>query len=515
MLWACVLGGALWAGDIKVPAAGWKYEPDIAIWTPAKPIAVKHHSALSLWVRADPGVKPAVTVRDRNGQTQRYPFELVTLENPGGNRRQVVIPLRPEGHIASLGIQAARGSIAFDDVRILESPDRVFSLNPDAALIPAPHVPPRFGVNLHGIDDDRQLDLARAAGFSFVRADLLWRAVERNGRYRFAAADRLMAALDARGMGVLWILDYGHPQHGGDVPRQPDDVAAFARYAEAVAAHFRGRNLRYEIWNEPNIDRFWPPHPNAAEYAALAREAVAAIRRADPAAQVATGSLARFDLPYFTQVLAAGGAGDAVSVHPYRTAPPETVAADLPALRHLIGPNMEIWDTEWGYSSYDYFYREVGGDGHGPAGRKRQAVLACREALTVWALGLPVAVWYDMRDDGQDPRNGEDNFGLVDWEYRDKPAMMVLRTLTQVAAAHKFAGVLRGLPDGVHAMRFDGTGDRVFVVWNDQPDSRVTLRIPAIPAMNLFGEALKVKKNEIPLVEADGPVYLTVSGGPR
>lgn len=566
VLWACLLAGVLTASDIAVPIAGWTAEGGslapgadrgavltydftkggsaTAMWTPAKPVPVKRRAALSLWIRADPEVKLAAVVRDKNFQTRRYPFEAVTLENPDGNWRQVTIRLAaestgygdrdhagpPEGRIVSLGIQAeprypqaVRGSIAFDDVRILESPDAVFSLDADSALTPAPagaaHLAPRFGVNLHGIDDDRQLDLARAAGFSFVRADLLWRAVERNERYRFVAADRLMAALDARGMGVLWILDYGHPQHGGDVPRQPNDVAAFARYAEAVAAHYRGRNVRYEIWNEPNIDRFWPPRPNAEEYAALAREAVPAIHRADPGAHVATGSLARFDLPFFAETLAAGGEGDAASVHPYRIAPPETAAADLPLLRRLIGPNMEIWDTEWGYASYDYFSQKVGGDGHTAAGRKRQAVLACREALTVWALGLPVAVWYDMRDDGDDPRNGEKNFGLVDWEYNDKPAMVAVRTLAHLAADRTFAGLVRNLPDGVHAMRLDGAGGRVFAVWNDQPDARMTLRLPAgvISAVNLYGEPLKVKKNEIPLSEVDGPVYLglKLSGGPR
>ena len=142
---------------------------------------------------------------------------------------------------------------------------------------------PRLGVGIHLLRDDHSLDLARDAGFKFVRMDMLWANVERGGRYRFFAYDALLRALDARGMGVLWILDYGHPDHGGSTPRTPQDIAAFGRFAEAAAAHFKGRNVRYEIWNEPNTDRFWTPAPNSSEYAALLREAVAAIRRADPA----------------------------------------------------------------------------------------------------------------------------------------------------------------------------------------------------------------------------------------
>jgi hypothetical protein len=494
-----------------------------AVWTPAKSIAAKHRGALSLWVRAAPEVKLAALVGDDRGQT-RYPFEAVTLEHPDGNWREVVIPLTMEGRLTSLAIQAEprypqaiRGAVSFDDVRLLESPDRTWSLNPDAALAPVPagagHLAPRLGVNIHGIDDEKMLELGHAAGFTFVRADLLWRAVERNGQYRFVVADRLQAAMEARGMGVLWILDYGHPQHGGEVPRRPEDVAAFAQYAENVAGHFRGRHVRYEIWNEPNIDRFWPPHPHAAEYAALAHSAVEAIHRADPDTRVAIGGLARIDLPFLEQIIAAGGAGDAVSVHPYRTAAPETVAAELTLLRQLVtaklGANVEIWDTEWGYASYDYFSEALHADGNSAAGRKRQAVLGCREALTVWALGMPVAVWYDLRDDGDDPRNGEKNYGLLDRQLGDKPAMVALRTLMHLAADRTFAGMVADVPDGVHAMRLDGRGDRTFVVWSEQANARISLRFPAgVSATNLLGESLKVKKNELVLAETDGPIYL-------
>jgi hypothetical protein len=500
-----------------------------AVWTPAKPVAMKHRVLLSLWIRAAPEVKLSAAVRDTSGQTKRYPFEAVTLENPNGDWRQVVLPLAADGRLTSLGIaaeprypQAMRGTLSIDDLRILESPDQTFVLNPEAAIGPVPasavHLAPRFGVNIHGIDDEKMLELGHAAGFTFVRADLLWRGAERNGQYRFVATDRLQAAMEARGMGVLWILDYGHPQHGGDVPRRPEDIAAFAKYAEAVATHFRGRHVRYEIWNEPNIDRFWPPHPDAAEYAALARSAVEAIHRADPQAQVAIGGLARIDLPFLDRAIAAGATGDAVSVHPYRTAAPESVAAELPLLRQLVdaklGANVEIWDTEWGYASYDYFSQALGGDGHSAAGRKRQAVLGCREALTVWALGLPVAVWYDLRDDGDDPRNGEKNYGLLDRQYGDKPAMTALRKLMHLASDHTFAGLVQAVPDGVHAMRVDGGTNRIFVVWTEQPDARIMVRLPAggvISATNLVGEPVQVKKNEIALAEVDGPIYLEFS----
>jgi hypothetical protein len=302
-------------------------------------------------------------------------------------------------------------------------------------------------------------------------------------------------------------------------------VAAFARYAEAAAAHFKGRNVRYEVWNEPNNEHFWQPHPNAREYSALLREAAAAIHRADPAARVASGGLSRVDLPFLAGLTAAGGTSDvnALGVHPYRRQGPETVAADLPLLRQLLarggGEKVEIWDTEWGYASYDYFSKNLRGDGHSRLGRDRQAVLAGREALTVWALGLPVAVWYDLRDDGDDPKNPEHNYGLLDATGADKPAMKALRAVTSIARDHTYAGMVQDVPDGAHAMRLDGGADKVFAVWSEQPDSHITLRFSTegiISATNLIGEPLKTKNGghgelEIAIPETGGQIYIRLS----
>ena len=519
-----------------------------AYWTPSKPVAVKRKGALSLWVRAAAEVRLTLVTRDKDEGLRRYPFEVITLEHLSpAEWRRVVIPLsakstgywdedhtgKTEGRLSALGIRVEsrvprpiHGSVELDEVSLLESPDQVFELNINAALAERPpdsgQLKPRLGVNVHTWTEEA-LDQAREAGFSFVRADLLWQRVERNGRYRFMAYQRLLNALRARGMDALWILDYGHPQHGGDPPRNPDDVAAFARYAEAAALAFKGSKSRFEVWNEPDTTRFWAPQPNAREYGALLNAAAAAIHRADSDARVASGGTSGTDLPYLQQLVSSGTSmnWDAFAIHPYRRLAPETFAPELQLARQLFGAQDKFWDTEWGYASYDYFSMILRGDGHSPAGRKRQAVLACREALTIWALGVPVAVWYDLRDDGDDPRNPEHNYGLLDSQGVAKPAMKVLRTLASLADHHSFAGTIRNVTDGAHAMRLDGDRDIVFVAWSDQPDSRITLQVPNqsfISATDLMGAPLKLRQSkdgrlEIALAETDGPVYLTFGRG--
>jgi hypothetical protein len=322
-------------------------------------------------------------------------------------------------------------------------------------------------------------------------------------------------------MGVLWILDYGHPDHGGSTPRTPQDVAAFGGFAEAAAAHFKGRNVRYEIWNEPNTSEFWKPSPNASEYATLLREAVAAIRRADPSAKVSSGGLARFDAAFLSRAvdpsLAAGLT--AIGVHPYPKKAPESIAPELGNLREWaarsLGEHVEIWDTEWGYSSTNA-PEEAPSNGHTKEGRRRQASLSVREILTVWAVGLPLAVWYDLRDDGTDPANPEQNYGLLDSSGDEKPAMQAIRTLMSVASGREYAGMIAETPEGIHAMRMDGSTDTMLIVWTDQPDGRRRIEYSTrnlISASDLMGLAVKSKDGHsgqarVEIDDAAGPIYL-------
>jgi hypothetical protein len=520
-----------------------------ARWTPESPLPKRRDPALSLWIRSPPEVEVALEAKDNSGQTLRFPIG-ATIEHPkAGDWQYVVVPLSTKhgggikGRLVEIGIlvqarpgvtapgRILQGSVSFDEVRLRESAE-IFYADPGAQAGPTPfgssEFATRLGVNIHLLQDDHALDLAHAAGFGFVRMDMLWANVERGGRYRFFAYDRLLRALEARGMGVLWILDYGHPDHGGSTPRTPQDVAAFGRFAGAAAEHFKGRNVRYEIWNEPNTSQFWKPSPSASEYAILLRETVAAIRRADPSARVSSGGLARFDAPFLSRVVDPGLAAGltAIGVHPYPKTGPETIAPELGELREWVarslGPDIEIWDTEWGYSSANA-PKEAPSNGHSEEGRRRQGSLSVREILTVWAVGLPLAVWYDLRDDGTDPANPEDNYGLLDSSGSEKPAIRAIRTLMRVVSGRKYAGMIQDTPEGIHAMRMDGSTDTMLIVWTDQPDGRRKIEYPTrnlVSATDLMGEAVKSKDGHSGLarVELDGaagPIYLLWTSGSR
>ncbi len=82
-------------------------------------------------------------------------------------------------------------------------------------------IPYPCGVNIHFTNPTTQqeqvLDYMQQAGFKFVRTDLTWASVEQQqGVYDFSNFDPLVSATYQRGMGVLYVLDYGNPLYTGN-----------------------------------------------------------------------------------------------------------------------------------------------------------------------------------------------------------------------------------------------------------------------------------------------------------
>jgi hypothetical protein len=61
----------------------------------------------------------------------------------------------------------------------------------------------------------------------------------------------------------------------------------------------------------------------------------------------------------------------------------------------------------------------------GNAGR-----FAVRQQLSNLLNGVPLSIWYDWKNDGQDPADGEQNFGTVKDDLQPKPAYTALKTMT-------------------------------------------------------------------------------------
>lgn len=355
-----------------------------------------------------------------------------------------------------------------------------------AGSFPPPTIPDCLGVNIHFSGAPaKDLDAIQAAGFRFVRMDVRWETVEsQKGVYDFKAYDELTDATAARGIRILYILCYGNKLYEEDWSvRTRAGREAFARFAEAAARRYRNRGVLWELWNEPNYALFWKPKPDAAEYMELARAVLPAMRRGDPKATCIAPGLSGFSLEYLDACFQQGllKLVDGVSVHPYRwtqpepradlfPSPPEAASTDpaaskdYKAMRALIGrhgPARPVVCSEWGYASIP--------DHLGGYDAVRQGRYLARTFLVNLSEGVALSIWYDWRDDGDDPTNNEHHFGTVARDYKPKPAYEQMQRLVAALKGMRFEKRLPSEPND-HVLLFAGGGKQMLAAWTGGAD---------------------------------------------
>jgi hypothetical protein len=315
-----------------------------------------------------------------------------------------------------------------------------------------PKANPRFGINPW----QPQAFLADVAGFAgigagSIRIDLLWRDVEpRPGVFEWTVIDKVVDAAAVNHMDVLLTLraasDWGttaamgrrDPYKSASLPR---DMRAWEDYVSALALRYKGRNVAYEIENEPNSN-FW--NGTMEDYLALLKASYAAIMRSDPQAKILSGALAchiAFDLadPSARQkanalfdswqlAVLATHAFNTIGVHDYYFPDREvngwTFSAYLLHIQDLARQSgcqqCGLWLTETGYVSRP----RKSGTRLDPGSPQNQARWAGQAFQQAFDLGAERVYWLFLKDHAIGTYF--DSMGLLDGGGNPRPASRVL-----------------------------------------------------------------------------------------
>jgi hypothetical protein len=251
------------------------------------------------------------------------------------------------------------------------------------------------------------------------------------------------------------------------------------------------------------------------------KKTIDAIRTVDSTTKISSGGTAGADFDFVMALLRTGKAAqvDAIGLHPYRKTSPETYSSQVAIFKQMlkaVGSKAEIWDTEWGYSSYG----DIGpinefGTGRDPRATRRQAVLNLRKVLTQIALNTPISILFESINDGSNPTDRENNFGLINEDLTDKPSIIGLRTLKSAQNGRVLKGVLSDVPPWIHVIRWDGPSDKVFAIWSDAPPGVSTTITPPQQTSSIAlwdGTAPKgiTANNQFDISEESGPVFVTI-----
>ncbi len=213
-------------------------------------------------------------------------------------------------------------------------------------------------------------DQLAGSGAEAVRGAVSWRLLQPSGPADadFTSTDSLVQAAAQRGLGVLPVIQdtpVWASQNPGDPASPPRNPADFARVLTALvvrygpngafwAAHPELPRLpirSWQIWNEPNLTRYWNVAPWAPPYVKLVKAADAALHKADPGAQTVLAGLPNESWNALEAIYDAGGRGsfDVVTLHPY-TGKPVNVIRILKIVRRVMRKHhdskLPLWVTE-------------------------------------------------------------------------------------------------------------------------------------------------------------------------
>jgi len=187
---------------------------------------------------------------------------------------------------------------------------------------------------------------------------------------------------------------------------EPDNLEDWRNYIRTVALRYKNRVHYYEIWNEPNLPRFYSG--TTKQMVTLAREAYQILKDVDPTVTVISPSATGGGngLTWLEDFLQRGGGAyaDVMGYHFYgSTQPPESMLKVIQKVQAIMSKyqvsEKPLWNTETGWvianSSRSVDPKEVGFSKETKALTMDEAsAYVARSYILSWAAGVQRFYWY-------------------------------------------------------------------------------------------------------------------------
>ena len=389
-------------------------------------------------------------------------------------------------------------------------------------------------------------------GIELMRVDFSWSRIQPDpDTWNFSRWDGYLEAANKHGVKVLALLNFDNdaveqsPEGSArDRYIAPEDLPLFLEYVRRTVEQYKDRVYAWEIWNEPDVARFWTGTPE--EFYELERQTAAAVRAAAPHARIlgsaVTGPMGVWTTPMMEGQHASGALRDVdhPTAHLYIPDPRAyyNEYAKVVAIARKHGHPGAPWVTETGDpDGGNYFWR---------ASSALLAEHVIKSHVIATSLGIEKVIWYCYHDSGlasqiEKPGNSEAFFGLVHRDGAWKPAAHAYRLFSkhcsESALREDLVHVNGGL--GARSLRTalyqKENGERALILWLEpmlRPDAHARVHldlgnVDGTPVMHDIGSAYTkplldtvVDISETPVFitfttgDSEAPIQLTVVSGP-
>lgn len=336
----------------------------------------------------------------------------------------------------------------------------------------------RFGINGFLINRYNEKERASAINslnqmnVAWTREEFIWDEIEKTpGKFDWEKYDLAVSQLDRANLNILGIIDYSARWASADpesseADKYPPDLSAWKRYVEKLVSRYGDKVHYWQIWNEPNIVTFFRPNPDSAKYFDILKVAFTAIKKIDSNASVVMAGTSGVDVGYLSILvdLGAGEYFDIMAVHPYgytfRASPDENGLSDRLSqavdLAKKFG-DKKIWVTEFGWPN------DVT---EGVSSEDQASYLLQSYLIALSMPNIEKIFWYDLRDDGTNQYNREENFGLLKKDFSPKISFSAYEAMTKFLGNSLYVKTEHN-NDGVWMMYFKRGKQKIKIVWKN------------------------------------------------
>jgi hypothetical protein len=226
-----------------------------------------------------------------------------------------------------------------------------------------------FGIHFHDPHERRNWPNIGMGSWRLWDARVSWPHLEpQKGNWTFKQLDSYVSDSKAQGMSVLLPLglsptwaasrpeeDSAYKKPGWASP--PRDLSDWSNYVEKVMRRYRGRIEAYEIWNEPNLTRFYSG--TAAQLVEMTCIAKRIRDEVDPTALIVSPAATEKEkgVQWLREFLTLGGGSciDVIGFHFYLHAhePPEYLVKYVRMVKEAVAAagleGLPVWNTESGW----------------------------------------------------------------------------------------------------------------------------------------------------------------------
>ncbi len=329
---------------------------------------------------------------------------------------------------------------------------------------------------------DEEYAVLDKLGVRIMRVDYHWKSIQPGpDTWDFDHFDRYTASANKHKVNVLALLVFDNKAverspsgSKRDKYIAPEDIPLFLEYVRRTVGRYKDKVYAWEIWNEPDMPRFWTG--TAEEFYELARRTAQTVREVHPEALLLgtamTSGVGAYSAKEVEGMHTSGALKevDHPTMHTYITDPRgyynEFRRVQNAAAKH--GHPGSVWITELGDPDGGVYPWRASSD--------LLAEHATKAYTIATSMGIEKLIWYCYEDSGldsqrKDPDNSEASFGLVGPGGQWKPAAHAYSLFAKNCSNSVIRTDLLDVSGGIAARqlrtalyRRDG-GESVLIMW--------------------------------------------------